>query len=532
MRNVWMMILITGMIAVWSTRASGNSFSQPEIDKLSIGDGINMVEGSRRQSCLRSIAADMETNQYQSVLFDLQRVNSVEEMQKLLRINASAKFGGGMWSAAANAQYMKSQSYSLRIVNFAVRVYVLNETSRIRKPVLDTGLPNDPVKFIKRCGDGYVSSVQTGGEFIAMLRYEASSEEEANRFATAISARSVNGPNVSVEVENALKQFKSNDKLTIKIVRKGPVGAMSGLSVEALIEYAKKFPALVSTASKNAYPISFGVTLYTVFGITPPSIDSVARDFIITRMGNYFDAVTQRIDRLQYLLSNSSEFSFVNKKSEIAGLRSYRQSLARYVDKLKADAKSCMDFAAPCSMSMLEEVPDAYLPKTLVDVGGCTQWSQDDATCLRCRYTAGQLGVSQIAERGQGLDALCRNMPPKMPVTLRVEGSVGCAFTNEFGNHCGDQNGAVDFGIILHLGWKLGAGGTQAGSSPFQRSNIRAAHCTIAMDGKATVPDDGLVHAFLGADHVQMWPNAHGPLSLDSGLALTIYADQAVRVTP
>lgn len=529
MKSKLLMSVVTLALATSGGRvAYGASFAEPEADKVDVGEGFNVADGSKRVSCLKQTVADKDPNQYQSVTFDLSRVSSVEEMQKVLRISASAKFGGGLWSAAGSASYMSSKNYRSNTVNFSVRVHVLNETSKIRKPEFDSKVPvNDPVKFFKRCGDGYVSSVQTGGEFIALFHYEASSEDEANRFAAAISAKSASGA-VSADIESALKQFKASERLSIQIIRKGPVGKIPELTIDAITDYAKKFPPLVATQGGHPYPISFTVTPYTAMGIDPPDVDSASRDFTITRMGQYFDAATQKFDALQYVLAHSSEYSFVNKQKEIEGLKKERVALAAFTDKLKSDAKSCMDLQKPCSLAMLGEVPEIHPPNTLANAGGCTQWSADDTRCLQCRYSASQLGVRSINEGGRGLEALCRNMPPKTNVNLKAEGTVGCGFTNEFGNHCGDSNGAVDWWIIVHLGWELGANGSTRGSESFTKANIKSSTYPIVINGIAKTPDDGLVHTYFSPQHVQMWPNAHGPLTLSGDFSVTMQADQLV----
>jgi len=96
-------------------------------------------------------------------------------------------------------------------------------------------------------------------------------------------------------------------------------------------------------------------------------------------------------------------------------------------------------------------------------------------------------GVSQINEGSTAFDALCRNMPPQSAVDITLEGSVGCGFTNNFGNHCG-ENGNVEWWIILNLIWKSGTTGVQTGSAQFTHANIHTPTYGITISGKTTVP--------------------------------------------
>jgi hypothetical protein len=119
-----------------------------------------------------------------------------------------------------------------------------------------------------------VSSVITGGEFIATYHYEASSEQEAKLFSASISAKSVSGSEVSTDIKDALNQFAKSERLEIKIIRKGPIEDIPALTPEAITKYAQEFPKKVSPVDGgHPYPVSFSVTPYSVFGIPPPDIE-------------------------------------------------------------------------------------------------------------------------------------------------------------------------------------------------------------------------------------------------------------------
>lgn len=509
----------------------GATFAQPETGKVDVGDGFQMAEGTKRITCLKNPLPDKSPRPYQLVTFDLGQVASIADMQKVLSISASAKFGGGLWSAQGSASWMSSSYYHSTSVNFSVRVHVENEEEKIKRPELDPKIDlMNRVKFFKRCGDGFVSSIQTGGEFIAIYHFEASTEEEASKFAAEISSGSISGNGFSAAMGSAMRQFKSDSRLSIQIVRKGPIGEIPELTPDGIAKYAREFPPKVATNGGNPYPVSFEVTPYSVFGIDPPDVDSAIRDYVIIRLAQGGDTATSRFDQLQYVFANSLEFSFTNKISELDALQKEALSLINYTDRLREAYRQCADLQKLCSLALLPQVPDIRVPVLLSKVGGCTEWSIDNKQCLECRYTAGQRGVSQINEGSTAFDALCRNMPPQSAVDITLEGSVGCGFMNNFGNHCG-ENGNVEWWIILNLIWKTGATGAQTGSAQFTHANIHTPTYGITISGKTTVPVDGLVSTQLNVAHVQMWPNSHGPLTLDPSLWVRIRSTQYVPLS-
>lgn len=192
--SVSLLVLLASLLAI-PLPGLAATFAQPPTGTVEIGDGFQMAEGTKRISCLKDVSPSETTSRFQSVTLDLSRVSSIAEMQRVLSISASAKFGGGLWSAQGSASWMSSGYYRSNTVTFTVRVNVQNEEVKLKKPELDPKIStSDPIKFFKRCGDHFVSSVQTGGEFIAVFHFEASTEEEASKFGAAISGGIFSGP--------------------------------------------------------------------------------------------------------------------------------------------------------------------------------------------------------------------------------------------------------------------------------------------------------------------------------------------------
>lgn len=511
--------------------AEAKDFAQSK-PQLEIGRGFDTATGEARGRCLKNIKTTVDSSA-QSATLSLDKIDSVSSMLSLLRISASARFGSGSWSGFAESQYLKTKSYNSKNSYFYVRVLVENAPTSVDSAELTDDAKAELAKgksaFHAKCGDSFVSSSTTGGEFTAIYRYSAQTEQEASSFSAAIGGRFVNlltSASANAEVESALKQFQSSDRLKIDIIRNGDVGILPKLSPEALTEFALQFPEKVRARKGTPSSISFSVGSYAELGfsVRPTGLDV---DAVLVRLIDVLDRDVENYDDVRAVLDHPADYRFANRAVTLAKLKEDQNSLQTEIDRVRSFAKkSCLaerertqTVADPCNFASIPNVVRVDIPPRASLVGGCSVWS-DTNQCLRCEYTASQLAVGRIGPGGTSAPAVCANMPPGSTVTLKISGNSWCADKNQYGNSCGEPG--VDWYVDVMLSGALDSALTKPVNSPVQvkRGLIHNSH-QVDVTAEGVTPD-GFVSAALSVTNIQMWPSYATGLSLDPALKFEI----------
>jgi hypothetical protein len=126
---------------------------------------------------------------------------------------------------------------------------------KIGKALVLLGAAKDPKNldfFMRACGDQYVSKVDMGGEFIAILSAD-SSDEELKKSVSVDASASYGSFNSSAAFSDKITSFSSKSNLSVTMTRIGGSGdlpvmstAQGNASIDAILSYAAKFPSNAS----------------------------------------------------------------------------------------------------------------------------------------------------------------------------------------------------------------------------------------------------------------------------------------------
>lgn len=499
-----------------SARAFAAEYAQPDVNRLALGDGFHSLEGERRLSCLAQKTLRPAGTPSQKVEYELVHVTSAEQMRSLLGISASARFGTGLWKAQGSAKYLSTRSYQSTVVRLVARVEVLNQDETIDSAVLKPALKSlSAADFRSQCGDSFVASVATGGSFLAVFEYTASSSSEAEQFAASLKFSTWAGAGAAANFQKEVEKLKSYASLNITVLRKGPIEDVP-TTIDKILDAAKTFPTKVATSGGAPYQYKFVTMDYRTLGRPLTDPDTVQRESVVFSLAEAADLARERATRLQDVLSSPDKYSFTRRAVELKALTGNTKVIADYVDATTAAFKKCLDVKNPCASSVVQPVPVISTPQLLSLAGGCDKWDAAGDYCLKYSFTASQLGSQEIKEGGAGARTYFAALPPGKKVEVRYSGLVRPNFRNHFGNSAGDSNGGVDWWLIANLVVDAPSG---ARSTQWTRANIRSNAVQLTVSD--IVETRGSLAARLLADHVQMWPNDHGPLGLDGAFTMT-----------
>ena len=193
-----------------STIAVGVVDAEVSTDHLLPGQGFNQSTGEQgRPDAViwngpdELIQINPGAGQKSQLIF--QYVEDFESLKSHLGVAVSASFGMGIYSAEGSASYSRSESHTRFDSYLLIGVKVINPTVVLKNSQLSPAAiayisAGDLSSFLTYFGNSYVYGYVTGGEILGIVRYTATSDQQASK---RIWRRQVNGLTVSLKCEKA-----------------------------------------------------------------------------------------------------------------------------------------------------------------------------------------------------------------------------------------------------------------------------------------------------------------------------------------
>lgn len=181
--------------------------------------------------------------------FYLRHVRSRDDLAKELDIDVSAALTVPQGSVDASTKIVKTFKQSSTTVTFLVRSfrsYVVSNRATVKltddaRGMLERGAMNE---FVTKCGGAFAQNVRYGAEVLALMQFEAKTEESAQKIRTSFGGKAgapsvING-SASIEIKQQAEQTAStNDaSLSLTVATSGFVsnGQTAGDLVDATFE--------------------------------------------------------------------------------------------------------------------------------------------------------------------------------------------------------------------------------------------------------------------------------------------------------
>lgn len=238
-------VLLAGsaVVAFWgcAESASAADLRIPWLDGAALGMGYDAATGSlMRESCadvkpLEAVLRD-ESN------LDFERADTKEELISKLSASAGGEARFSIYSGSARASFAKSLEVQRNDTTIVVQNEVSSEeVGSVRTGAVDNG--GDLVKFRRRCGTHYVSTIVYGGELLMALQASDQSTLSKTQFEANVRA-AVGAASGSAEYQESLQRLQSQNRLRIT-GRKAGGGKDEAYSVSAFAAQVQNFRSQV-----------------------------------------------------------------------------------------------------------------------------------------------------------------------------------------------------------------------------------------------------------------------------------------------
>ena len=350
------------LMLVFSRAAVGEVILVPrEGSDLLLGRGYDSVTSDPRSDCIEFEKIEtLSGTSGGAGVQEFSEIRTRNELRRTLGITAAGSFGFGAFSGSAKSSYHSEYSFDRQTYYLAARVSAIQQTeviSGIRlKEDAATLLATNPEAFHKACGDSFVSARTVGGEFVALIKLDTSSESEMSElrssFKAAYSAASGN-----VEMNRRSSELYEQHNGTVEYSRIGGTGEFPEANPDSVKEYIRKFPTIV--LGDNAEPFAITVTtkeyanLLDAAVLEPVNVTSSIE--VMEELAVQFDMALDLRDDLAYILGNTEQFpSF-----DLEEISKYDRQITEALNKIRLNASLCRDFptdTAKCAFSELGEL--------------------------------------------------------------------------------------------------------------------------------------------------------------------------------
>jgi len=306
----------------------------------------------------------------QEVIFSLSKVSSSEEIQNKLNINASAS--AKFLSAGGSAKFSFAQDTKTddTSVTLLASVIVRNTSWTVPPGVklspdaeglLKTG---SLTRFRERCGDRFLHSYTTGGEFHAFIQVQTSSKEEKEAISASVQGNylTVSG---SAEFNSKMQSIVRNSTTIVRSYQIGGSGIETApcLDVACVADRVSRFTTAVAANPVifEAEAAPYGVLKLPTDAISPLDV-SVALD-VMSQLNSQRNFTRDLLNKFLDVQSRAERYALNAPNATLAevgtAISTLNTNLTSLENALKACARDLDQCAQPTLGSIAVQPPPA-----------------------------------------------------------------------------------------------------------------------------------------------------------------------------
>jgi hypothetical protein len=336
----------------------------------------------------------------QTVTYELDLVESHRDLGNSMNVSQAAQVKASIpdtpATVSAKTKFMLGHSFTLNrySVFLMAKVEVRNETTQLKNARLkserlaelaNAASDRDAIdRFRLQCGDAYLASYTTGGEFFGVIEIETDSEEQKSELQSEIEANiglpAAFDASVQSSFEAKLSRATRNRNVKIWTYQRGGSGAEQvGLvdTAEQMIQRVRAFPSFV-TAASGSNAANHTATFKDYFTLSAP-LSAEYRDQLYNAqdvMSELAGIQTQLIDRrgdIDYILAHANSFEGVTP-GRLQELRAIRDANDQLMRKIWRAARDCHRRFRDCRVpDEIASIPRVELPARKSTVASITQ---------------------------------------------------------------------------------------------------------------------------------------------------------------
>ncbi|MEW8440823.1 MAG: hypothetical protein AB2689_21955, partial [Candidatus Thiodiazotropha taylori] len=232
----------------------------PEGGMLS-GRGYDLLQNLVKGDCIDlDQVKEYSPSRAQEVQFGFQKIENSKQFSKLLGVNVAGGFGGDALSISGKASFVENVSVNSYNLYILVNVKVTNSTTTLRNTALVESAYNllrdkGSDAFSRRCGDAYLASLTTGGEFYGIIEIETKDSSEKRRIEGELGGKY--GPySGKADFRKVIEEINNTNNINVYVYRSGGSGKIN-IDPDEFISEATSFPEKVKGDAGFVYKATF-----------------------------------------------------------------------------------------------------------------------------------------------------------------------------------------------------------------------------------------------------------------------------------
>jgi len=323
----------------------GNSAVQASLDNVlrNLGRGYNSFTKRFTGDCVTGTIVGPKPTSF-APSYSIQVIRSYEQFASEMSVEASLSSDFASFSGKVHSKFTQSGSSNATREFLLVRerivaapdINVHGAKLAVAAPVAgDTASQRG---FYLRCGDQFVSQMQMGGEFIAMLSFSKSESELKSELEVDASASGW-GVSASAEFNSKMSSLKQESSLQIDATQiGGKVSSLPEFDLDSLIKYTREFPGQIT--AETVAPIGVGAPEpYTNLGVDTIDLASAHENF---------DTVTASSMRAAGRIGQAKDLKLLLARYTVPSARSNGD----IIDRTDAQMRSAQDDLAKMNAAL------------------------------------------------------------------------------------------------------------------------------------------------------------------------------------
>jgi hypothetical protein len=325
------------------------------------GSGYNSVKGTVLGDCIERGETTNIINEItredarcnsngQCTHEDIQLANSAASLRNALEVNAKGSFGLGVFGGDARARFYNERASHHSSLFLYIKMDVVNHAERLAQYKLTDAasrlLAQNNHEFHRRCGDQFVASIVTGGQFIAILEITTSSEEDRKELETSLDTTGL-GWGASLEVAQKLTSISKDHKIGYTVIKNGSISPIPKMTPDEIIKAATNFPTEVSNRDGAPWVRAVTTVSYDAVVDRPGGelVDLTAQGLLLEDMADQMDDVLNILKKVEHIIQYPDMYEPFNRTRLFElkqALENIRASLARAARVCGLNPENCV----------------------------------------------------------------------------------------------------------------------------------------------------------------------------------------------
>lgn len=381
------------------------------------GVGADLATGGPMGKVVTGTESSVQQAAGATVSFQVQRIQSTEELERALGIDAEASYGSGSFGVSARVSYAKKTKVQSSSLFMVVTIRVDLSFLSIDDPELNQHaqtLVGQPEQFKATYGNMFVRGIGRGGLFVGTLRMETASAEESQQIAAELQG-SYGLFKAKLEANFSETQNKYNASTFIDMYHEGGPIDLHIADLTDPLELLKNANLFLESfkTEPDQVAVPYFVTLAPIAiakGPLPPNAAELehAQDVLVA-CAKARSRLLDKANLLEHILDNASRYEFTAEADEAT----VQKALADYeadLELVAACASTAIhspakaDFPAIYATKVGAVYPQAKLPPlprakagkmvTVPNVTSCANWSECNTAVAAVGLVADQIHAS------------------------------------------------------------------------------------------------------------------------------------------